>query len=233
MDLGKLYAIRSKGHNERQNGEKTLGSLTTSILNELTAYENYIGDFFSDNNQTKQIKVIYESIQKPIFEDYMIECGDLYAGLDIYREYHEGMFQFVDEILHSKFMCESEEIKDYSEKLERAKNSDGDFVLALFDGEYNPNKNMAINESVSNIACMVDTTGFIQNLKDKFKSIPDFNNNDESNVTLESVDLMYESVSSFLYENIASGIRYMDSISNEIANPKKQTSKKEEQFELF
>jgi len=232
MDLGKLYAIRSKGRDERKTGEKTLGTLTTSILNELTAYENYIGDFFSDNDQTKQINVIYESIQKPIFENYMIECGDLNAGLDIYREYHEGMFQFVDEILHSKFMCESAELEDYSTKLERAKDSDEDFVLALFDGEYNPNKTMDVKESVSNIACLVDTSGFIRGLKDKFKSIPDFNNNDESNITLESVSLLYESVSSFLYENIASGVRYMDSISDTIANPSKPKPE-DGAFELF
>lgn len=233
MDLEKLYAMRQSGKEKRSRENNTLQSLTESMMEELNAYENYLSDFFSDNKQVRQINAIYESLQKPIFEDYVIECGDLYAGFDIYNEYHTGMNQFVNEILHSKFMCESAEIEEYSEKLERAKNSDEEFVYGLFDGEYNKDKEMQIKESVSNIACMVDTSGFIGNLKKKFQTIPECDNGDTSNVTLESVELMYESCSSYLYENIASGVRYMDTITNIIANPKKQTTNVKERYELF
>lgn len=226
-DVGK---IREKGMTKRREAN-TIEEVIYKTKKEMRKYKELILDFFGDYKEAKTIRQLYEKLHKSLFV-YEIKYIDLTRAFEIYKEYNQGMFQFVDEIFKREFDIGNDTYEDYKIKLNRAKSEDHNFICSIFGGMNNGMKCVPIRDTMQNIEVLIPLVDFICEIEKELCSILEQSGKCEKTICKDTICMFCESVSHFVFEMLKNSCDYYNAIQEEIAHPK---MKKEDpnRLELF
>lgn len=195
-----LESIHRSGINDRMYS-KSVTEMAESVVSELTSYEDFIPNFFYENGNESSIRQMYQNLHEEKFQESSIDIIDLYESKRIYTEYHDGMSNFVKEIISLNDGVAKESSEEiYRTNLEKAKNADDGFVSSLFGGKYNEPANVVMTEAVKNIEFLIDFIPEIDTLKQESNALAE--NCNDSELVKESISLLFESVCNYCYESI-------------------------------
>lgn len=219
-------------HNNFKNSEINIDNLVKSI----EYYESFIPSFFSKSGEASGIKHMYESIQLQLDNEKTIDCVNLQHGSEIYKEYIEGMTNFIKDIAYITANDNSTELHTFTEKFNSAKERDSLFINSLYDGsELNPITNTVLSEAVSNIEFLIDFIPELNNIKKDCISIYESYSVRETSVDQlinDSMKMLYESVDNYCYNTISNIVTTYEKI-NDVLNNKTQEEYEPPKFELF
>lgn len=219
-----LESIHINGINDRMYS-KSVTEMAESVVGELTSYEDFIPNFFYENGNESSIRQMYQNLHEEKFQESSIDIIDLYESKRIYTEYHDGMSNFVKEIISLNDGVAKESSEEiYRTNLEKAKNADDGFVSSLFGGKYNEPANVVMTEAVKNIEFLIDFIPEIDTLKQESNALAE--NCNDSELVKESISLLFESVCNYCYESIKTTMHTYKAI-NDVMNeiPKNKESK--------
>jgi hypothetical protein len=170
-----------------------------TLVNELHDYRNLIPEFFSKNGESKGIRAMYENVKNPEYENRTIFSPDLNMSQKIYEEYVDGMVNFIKDL--DKSVTENSNVEKFEEKLNLAKKNDKIFVESLFGGEHNSDIELSLNEAVQNLEILVDFIPKLDNIYDRCETLKEsVSSNNE--LVKESLNMLYESISNFCYNEV-------------------------------
>lgn len=214
-DVGK---IREKGMAKRREAN-TIEEVIYKTKKEMKKYKELILDFFGDYKEAKTIRQLYEKLHKSLFV-YEIKYIDLTRAFEIYKEYNQGMFQFVDEIFKREFDIGNDTYEDYKIKLNRAKSEDHNFICSIFGGMNNAMKCVPIRDTMQNIEVLIPLVDFICEIEKELCSILEQSGKCEKTICKDTICMFCESVSHFVFEMLKNSCDYYNVIQEEIAHPK-------------
>ena len=214
-DVGK---IREKGMTKRREAN-TIEEVIYKTKKEMKKYKELILDFFGDYKEAKTIRQLYEKLHKSLFV-YEIKYIDLTRAFEIYKEYNQGMFQFVDEIFKREFDIGNDTYEDYKIKLNRAKSEDHNFICSIFGGMNNGMKCVPIRDTMQNIEVLIPLVDFICEIEKELCSILEQSGKCEKTICKDTICMFCESVSHFVFEMLKNSCDYYNAIQEEIAHPK-------------
>jgi len=209
-----------------------------SLVKNIEFYEAYIPDFFSKYGEAQGIKDMYNGIKQNLGSEKSIICADINQGSYIYKEYMEGMITFINDIANTVITESCDELKQYEEKFEKAKEKDSMFIESLYNGNLNQKTEMVLSEAVANIEFLIDFIPELQSMKSRCLSLCEsFRDEAEGNkktLLNESLNMLYESVDNYCYSTLSNIIKVYDDIHESLFNnvqPVKQETTP--QFRLF
>lgn len=214
-DVGK---IREKGMAKRREAN-SIEEVIYKTKKEMKKYKELILDFFGDYKEAKTIRQLYEKLHKSLFV-YEIKYIDLTRAFEIYKEYNQGMFQFVDEIFKREFDIGNDTYEDYKIKLNRAKSEDHNFICSIFGGMNNAMKCVPIRDTMQNIEVLIPLVDFICEIEKELCSILEQSGKCEKTICKDTICMFCESVSHFVFEMLKNSCDYYNVIQEEIAHPK-------------
>ena len=214
-DVGK---IREKGMAKRREAN-SIEEVIYKTKKEMKKYKELILDFFGDYKEAKTIRQLYEKLHKSLFV-YEIKYIDLTRAFEIYKEYNQGMFQFVDEIFKREFDIGNDTYEDYKIKLNRAKSEDHNFICSIFGGMNNGMKCVPIRDTMQNIEVLIPLVDFICEIEKELCSILEQSGKCEKTICKDTICMFCESVSHFVFEMLKNSCDYYNAIQEEIAHPK-------------
>ena len=214
-DVGK---IREKGMAKRRESN-SIEEVIYKTKKEMRKYKELILDFFGDYKEAKTIRQLYEKLHKTLFV-YEIKYIDLTRAFEIYKEYNQGMFQFVDEIFKREFDIGNDTYEDYKIKLNRAKSEDHNFICSIFGGMNNGMKCVPIRDTMQNIEVLIPLVDFICEIEKELCSILEQSGKCEKTICKDTICMFCESVSHFVFEMLKNSCDYYNAIQEEIAHPK-------------
>lgn len=214
-DVGK---IREKGMAKRRESN-SIEEVIYKTKKEMRKYKELILDFFGDYKEAKTIRQLYEKLHKSLFV-YEIKYIDLTRAFEIYKEYNQGMFQFVDEIFKREFDIGNDTYEDYKIKLNRAKSEDHNFICSIFGGMNNGMKCVPIRDTMQNIEVLIPLVDFICEIEKELCSILEQSGKCEKTICKDTICMFCESVSHFVFEMLKNSCDYYNAIQEEIAHPK-------------
>jgi len=201
----KLEGIHENGHAKREESSN-ISEIAESTLEELSMYESFIPEFFCEYGNEDKIRKIYRTLKEGDYdESSTAEIVDLYESDRIYKEYYEGMAEFVKDVIaerNSDLTQESVSDKNW-ENLNKAKSADSGFVKSIFGGDYNKREQMVMTEAVKNLEFLIDFIPTIGEMKKSSMVLSDAANTIKGELATESVKLLCDSVCNYCYESIA------------------------------
>ena len=183
----------------KREGYLTEDTNIESLNDELKCYHNSIIDFFSRNGESKGIRNIYESIRNKDYNESTILSPDLNISQNIYEEYVDGMVQFIKDL--DKSVTESSNTNEFSKKLSTAKERDKMFVESLFGGENNSEMELTLEEAIQNLEILIDFMPKIDMIYERCNSLKE-SVTSESDLVNESLNMLYESIGNFCYNEV-------------------------------
>ena len=183
----------------KREGYLTEDTNIESLNDELKCYHNSIIDFFSRNGESKGIRNIYESIRNKDYNESTILSPDLNISQKIYEEYVDGMVQFIKDL--DKSVTESSNTNEFSKKLSTAKERDKMFVESLFGGENNSEMELTLEEAIQNLEILIDFMPKIDMIYERCNSLKE-SVTSESDLVNESLNMLYESIGNFCYNEV-------------------------------
>ena len=124
MFENELESIHTNGVSDRMYSTNVL-EMADSVRAELASYEDFIPNFFYENGNESYIRQMYHALREGQFGEAKVDMVDLYESKRIYTEYHDGMSNFVKEIILLESGIAQESTEDiYKENLEKAKKAD-------------------------------------------------------------------------------------------------------------
>ena len=218
MDCKDVYKIREKGMTKRRDAN-SIEEIIYKTKKEMKKYKELILDFFGDYKEAKTIRQLYEKLHNSLFV-YEIQYMDLTRAFEIYKEYNQGMFQFVDEIFKREFEIGNDTYEDYKIKLNRAKNEDYHFICSIFGEMNNAMKYVPIRDTMQNIEVLIPLIDFICEIEKELCSVLDHSKKCEKTICKDTIRMFCESVSHFVSEMIKNSCDYYIAIQEELAHPK-------------
>ncbi len=161
----------------------------------------FIPKFFSLNGEANKIREMYRAIETDICDKKLL-CSDVYVIGNIYKEYIDGMLEFIEDI---KNVPETNvtSIKGFKEKFIKAKENDAKFIDALYNGNVSDKSDLSLKEAVLNIEYLIDLIPYANSMMNKCKDMDhqcdDCANNDKTKLIRESMNLLFDSVRRYLY----------------------------------
>lgn len=205
---------------EFQTREKTIENLK----DEISFYESFIPKFFSANGEAEGIRMMYEKVEG--FDGGKLTCVDLSHSGCVYKEYLEGMQNFIREIASSSTDITEEVLESFKEKMQVAKNNDSVFIESLFNGtpDINPMEEMVLTEAVQNVEYLIDFIPQMKTIKESCEkssgllgSIP-VEESVRHTLVDEGLKMMYESVANYCSGMVKAVLTDYSNI-NTILNP--------------
>lgn len=183
--------------NSYVNEETCINSLT----DELHSYRNLIPEFFSKNGESRGIRKMYENVKNPVYSECTIISPDLNMSQNIYEEYVDGMVNFIRDLDRS--VTENTGVEKFEEKLNTAKKNDKLFVESLFGGDNNSDIELTLEEAVQNLEILVDFIPKLDNIYNRCTELKE-SVSDENDLVKESLNMLYESIGNFCYNEVRS-----------------------------
>lgn len=218
---------------------KTEGVNIKSLVKNIEFYESYIPDFFSKNGEAAGIRNMYKAIRESMDCEKSVVCANIDCSANIYREYMEGMINFIFDISDATFTESCDELKAYESKFEKAKTKDSLFIESLYGGKLNEKKEMVLSEAVANIEFLIDFIPELQTMKKQCKTLYESTKREtnEAKRTLldESLVMLYESVENYCYSTISNIVDIYTDINTTLFDTKvkQQLAPSDTQFRLF
>ena len=159
----------------RESAEKVyfysndVDKIKCEILSELNFYASLIPDFFSYNREAKQIKDMYEKLKSLDYSrNKVINCIDVPRAGCLYKEYFDGMVEFINKYLNSV-----DDRDTLQNQLITAIKCDPLFIDSLFGGKNNEPANEELTEAVKNVEYFVDYLDMITYMRKNIACICD------------------------------------------------------------
>lgn len=149
----KLKSIHDIGEQARKENSE-YESAASSMKDELSRYKDIIPEFFSSRGEAKGIHDMYVFMEEHPNDLRTISVIDLCVAGKIYKEYVDGMLQFINEITEKE--PTEAEASDYSGKISIASANNDKFVASLFGGAPNEPKRKTLREASVNIEYLID-----------------------------------------------------------------------------
>lgn len=197
-----------------------------SVKEELTTYESFIKNMFLSKEEGNHIWNIYKNER-----DITFESSDLYQVKDVYSEYISGMMNFMDEIISVGTVTESTETSKLEEKFAKAKSNDSTFIESLCE-KYVKKEEVPMSHALGNVAFLVDFVDEMKVLGNYCESMTTKAGNTASELSKESLEMLYESVVHYCQFMIKEAIDMYESIDVKL-NGENVDSKETEVFKLF
>ena len=214
------------------------GDICDRFTDEMQKYKKMISTFFSVDVAAKDISWVYSLFDDPrsvIFNpNKQVCCYSLSKALEIYKEYSNGMIDFVSDIIRSNPDSSAEILAKFNDSLTKAKEKDQSFVRSLFGGEYNLCENISIPNALTNIEFIIKFRNEIDNMNTRFIKLVQSLEGQQTitPLTCEAIKLLKNSLTYFTYKMIKKCVDIFKNINNciHINTEPEDTSKK---FQLF
>lgn len=230
MDCKDVYKIREKGMEKRKEAN-SIQEIIYKTKKEMKKYKELLYDFFGDFKEEKTIRQLYEKLHENIYH-YSIRCVDLPKALEIYKEYNDGMFQFVKEIFCKEFNVGNDTYEEYRIKLDRAKNEDYNFINSLFGGKNNPMVEIPIRDSMQNIEILIGVIDYLGPIKEELCTLLEKVDCCEKTICKDTICLFCDSLSHFIFDMIKNACDYYKYIQDEVEHPNMKNDD-QDKLELF
>jgi len=207
------------------------------FTDEMQKYKEMISTFFSTDVAAKDISWIYSLFDDPrsvLFNDNkLVCCYSLSKALDVFKEYSNGMIDFVSDIIRENPTSSEEVLSKFNDSLNKAKEKDHGFIKSLFGGEHNLCENIKIPAALTNIEFIIKFRNEIDNMSTRFITLlQSLSSQSISPLTYEAINLLKNSLTYFTYKMIKKCVDIFENIDNCIHTEiSSEDSKKE--FQLF
>lgn len=203
-----------------------------------------IPDFFSSKDgEGSKIKSMYQQLrdksESRVVVESSVDCIDLNVAGGAYADYLTGMCKFIEEtceysIDEEKYAAESAICE---QKMNTAKQHDGEFIDSIFGGINNASQTGTVLESVGNIEYLID---FMDTIKEEsaqcdhiFDLISKSNSNADGSLLMESARMMTESVNYYVYNTLQTVFDSYNAIHNVLETGYQPASTKKQRRMVF
>lgn len=160
----KIAAIRAKGE-EIYSSCSDIKTITQEALNELSAYETSIPEFFSYKNEAVKIKELYKKLKGLDYaRNRVISCVDMGCACYLYKEYLSGMYTFLDRFF-KEVSVKGDNISLMEKQLNTAIHGDPLFIDTLFGGSNNEPSEQVLTDAIGNVEYLVDFLDHLKSMK--------------------------------------------------------------------
>lgn len=207
------------------------------FTDEMQKYKEMISTFFSTDVAAKDISWIYSLFDDPrsvLFnENKLVCCYSLAKALDVFKEYSNGMIDFVSDIIRENPTSSEEVLSKFNDSLNKAKEKDHGFIKSLFGGEHNLCENIKIPAALTNIEFIIKFRNEIDNMNARFITLlQSLSSQSISPLTYEAINLLKNSLTYFTYKMIKKCVDIFENIDNCIHTEISSEDDKKE-FQLF
>lgn len=166
VTLEELDNIAGEFNNKFHTGE--VSKFSVYISDEFSRYSDVIRSFFI--NKEKEIRNIYSAIRNKEFPFNKIKSADVNQARHIYREYFDGMNEYVFKMtdLKSTDQINTDVLK---ENLTKIAERDRIFIESLFGGDKNPVVEEDLNSAMKNIEVLIDINEDFNYFRSKINEI--------------------------------------------------------------
>lgn len=233
----KLNSVRS-GADQFYASCNDVKAICTKAMEELTAYETCIPEFFSYKNEAVRIKDLYKKLKGLDYvRNRVMTCIDVGCAGYLYKEYFSGMYTFLD-----KFFSEArgggnaETIALMEKQLQTAIQGDPVFIDSLFGGKNNAPSEQVLTDAIGNVEYLVD---FLENIKGMKQMVGDVCSvacefsNANYEPAVKAVKLIVNSSCLFSYRIIDTIMDIYNDIHMTIDDKPTQTSVEDTSFKVF
>lgn len=221
--------------NELEKYRNTEDNSFDAFLTEMTNYDSFITEFFSESGEANNIKTLFSDIRKRenLNKDMSIIPSKDIAN--IYSEYLEGMSKFIEDIKSCE-ITDDKSIALYEEKFNKAKKNDALFIESLFDGKLNETKQVNLKESVNELSNMIEfkdkLSEYTEYCKNIYESLED-NEDTKSALLRNSATMLIESISNYCCHMIKNTINVYNTTKDIIDNKNAVTESSTDKFVLL
>lgn len=207
------------------------------FTDEMQKYKEMISTFFSTDVAAKDISWIYSLFDNPrsvLFNDNkLVCCYSLAKALDVFKEYSNGMIDFVSDIIRENPTSSEEVLSKFNDSLNKAKEKDHGFIKSLFGGEHNLCENIKIPAALTNIEFIIKFRNEIDNMNTRFITLlQSLSSQSISPLTYEAINLLKNSLTYFTYKMIKKCVDIFENIDNCVHTEISSEDDKKE-FQLF
>lgn len=223
MEITKYIEKVDKIYKECKEERKVEGinvqGLSNSIDKEISLYEAFIPEFFSNNGAATGIKNMYKDLHDKKLSKATVPFVNQNTGFHIFKEYNEGMTDFVNKIIKAsnenpEAVTENTEIQA---QLKRAFDSDAEFIESALGGKLNEETTVTVVEAAENIEFLIDLIPALKDFKESCTSTAnaiDVSMTGKNEFSQSSLSLLIESVSDYCHKTIQTIITDYSKINN-------------------
>lgn len=205
--IEKVDKIYKECKEERKSEGINVQGLSNSINKEISLYESFIPEFFSNNGAATGIKNMYKDLHDKKLSKATVPFVSQNTGFHIFKEYNEGMTDFVNKIIKAsnenpEAVTENAEIQA---QLKRAFDSDAEFIESALGGNLNEETTVTVVEAAENIEFLIDFIPALKEFKESCTSTAnaiDVSMTGKNEFSQSSLSLLIESVSDYCHKTI-------------------------------
>lgn len=139
---------------------KTNSEYTRLTQKQFEMYGSIIKDFFV--GKESEIKNIYNSIRNNSFPYNKVECIDINNAMNLYKDYFEGMWEFVNKVCDLRD-TDDVKIDNIISTITKVNDKDKEFISSILGGDRNPSQVVTLDDAMKNVECLIDIDSKLQN----------------------------------------------------------------------